>query len=104
MTMFIFECIFIIIGKCCIDNKDSTPRRASNSRCKACWIKTCIEKLTVSTVIREQLMKYIPRLDAPPHNPLLTGEYYDIKFFVYEFVLSIHFILHMLTLVFRLKK
>lgn len=84
-----FECIFIIIGKCCIDSKDSIARRASNNRCKACWIKACIEKLTVSTVIREQLMKYVPRLDAPPHNPLLTGEsYIKYNIFSYKFVLT----------------
>ncbi|GIY02386.1 hypothetical protein CEXT_389471 [Caerostris extrusa] len=62
-------------GNCSIDrNKDSASRKLLNSRCKACWLKLCMEKFTVSAVLRDQLSKYVPRLDAPPHNPLIIVE------------------------------
>lgn len=62
-------------GNCCIDGKDLGPRRASNLRCKACWLKACMEKFSVPPEVREQLIKYVPRLDSPPHNALLIGMY-----------------------------
>ncbi|XP_054717366.1 uncharacterized protein LOC129226762 [Uloborus diversus] len=66
-------------GNCNIDSsKENVSKRVINARCKACWLKACMEKLTVSTLLRDQLIKYIPRLDAPPHNPLLTD---NVAFF-----------------------
>ncbi|KAG8190119.1 hypothetical protein JTE90_026689 [Oedothorax gibbosus] len=65
-------------GDCSIDgSSDTVSRKVINSRCKACWLKTCMERLTVSGVLREQLLKYVPRLDAPPHNALLFVENTD---------------------------
>ncbi|GBL83584.1 Histone-lysine N-methyltransferase 2A [Araneus ventricosus] len=62
-------------GNCVIDGvKDSASRKLVNTRCKACWLKLCMEKFPVSSALRDQLIKYVPRLDAPPHNPLLIVE------------------------------
>ncbi|KAF8774197.1 Histone-lysine N-methyltransferase 2A like protein [Argiope bruennichi] len=62
-------------GNCIIDGvKDSASRKLVNARCKACWLKLCMEKFPVSSTLRDQLIKYVPRLDAPPHNPLLIVE------------------------------
>ncbi|XP_042900948.1 histone-lysine N-methyltransferase 2B isoform X1 [Parasteatoda tepidariorum] len=58
-------------GMCCIDCSKEPSRKLLNARCKACWIKICMEKFTVSTLLRSQLIKYVPRLDSPPHNPLV---------------------------------
>ncbi|XP_035214983.1 LOW QUALITY PROTEIN: histone-lysine N-methyltransferase trithorax-like [Stegodyphus dumicola] len=59
-------------GNCNIDgSKETVARRISSARCKACWLKSCMEKLTISSCLRDQLIKYVPRLDMPPHNPLI---------------------------------
>ncbi|KFM65360.1 Histone-lysine N-methyltransferase MLL, partial [Stegodyphus mimosarum] len=66
-------------GNCNIDgSKETVARRISSARCKACWLKSCMEKLTISSCLRDQLIKYVPRLDMPPHNPLIRVENADV--------------------------
>lgn len=61
-------------GNCYIGSKAPTPRRPTNSRCKACWIKACIEKLTVSPDVKQDLLQHVPRYDDAPHNSLIAVE------------------------------
>ncbi|XP_067129301.1 uncharacterized protein [Centruroides vittatus] len=53
-------CVIASTGSDSSENKWVTP----SSRCKACWLKICLEKFVVPSHLQEQLVDFFPTLDA----------------------------------------
>lgn len=53
------SCVIGSTGTDSSENKWVTP----SSRCKACWLKICLEKFVVPSHLQEQLVNFLPTLD-----------------------------------------